>query len=179
MTSEYSSHSWAIPNKKFGLIVSFLALLLGPVFFPTLHLYYFSPYLITTYYRYSRYTALWHAVGCGIVVDLFSSTPFFGLSAMNYSLVTLVLYGQRRNFFEEKISTLPVMTFFFSFLSTLLSPLLHFFCGRMVLLQGAWVLSDLVCMSCLDGLYALLFFSLPFQLTNRIRKMRLFTRRRE
>jgi len=153
----------------------FLSTLLGPILFPKWHLFYFAPYLVLSYYKYSRYAVLWRSLGCGILMDLFSSTPFFGLSSINYCLVSFLLWGQKRNFFEDKLSTWPLMTALFSLLSTLFSVILAFFVGQKISFCWKWGVTDLFAMSFVDAAFAFIFFSLPFLCIHKI-KRKLFWR---
>lgn len=142
----------------------------GMLFFPQTRLLYFSPYLILAFYRKTRFAALWRALGCGIIIDLFSSTPHFGLTALNYCVVSWILYGQTRNVFDDKPSTLPIMTLFFSILSTLASVILFFFFAQPVVLTFKWIFTDLICMPLFDAAFALA-ISLPFQITQKLRRV--------
>ncbi|MCC5831763.1 MAG: hypothetical protein JJU12_01810 [Chlamydiales bacterium] len=148
----------------------FFCALFGLLFFPQRQLLYFAPYLVVVFYRCTRFAALWRAIGCGTVIDLFSSTPHFGLTALNYCAVSWLLYGQKRNFFEDRPSTLPLMTFFFSVLSTLTSVILSFLFAYQPMLTLKWFFTDLIVMPLSDAAYAFA-VSLPFQLTFLLRKM--------
>lgn len=155
---------------EINLKIVFLIALFGVLFFPHFHLLYFAPYLILAFYRYSRFAVLWRAIGCGIILDLFSSSPHFGMMSLNFCLVSWLLYGQNRNFFEDKPSTLPLMTVFFSSLSTLLSIILLFFFAQPLAVTFKWAFTDLICMPLLDGLYAFL-LALPFHLAYKLRRI--------
>jgi rod shape-determining protein MreD len=153
-------------------INALLCLFFAPLFFPKLHLFFFAPYLVLTFYRHSRVGVLWRAYGCGIIFDLLSSSTFFGFTPLNYCLTSWLLYSQKRNFFEDKLSTLPLMTFLLSFVSTVLTFVLSLFFGQKYSLSLLWIATDLLCMPFVDSLYALVVFSLPFQLLYRLRKVR-------
>jgi rod shape-determining protein MreD len=155
--------------------VFFLALF-GILFFPQTHVLYFAPYLVLAFYRHTRFAALWRAIGCGALIDLFSSTPHFGLTALNYCVVSWIIYGQTRNFFDDKPSTLPLMTLFFSILSTMASVILFLLFAQPVALTFKWFFSDLIVMPLIDAAYAFA-LSLPFQITHQLRKV-IRTRRR-
>ncbi len=156
---------------RISLPIIFFVALLGILFFPQMHIFYFAPYLVLVLYKHTRFASLWRAIGCGVIIDLFSSAPTFGLTALNYSIVCWVLYGQTRNFFEDKPMTLPLMTFFFSVLSTLTSAVLFLFFTTPVALSFKWLYTDLIGMSLLvDGGYALL-LSIPFQITYKLRRI--------
>lgn len=153
-----------------NLSLAFLISLIGLMCFPEIHILYFAPYLVLSFYKNSRFASLWRAIGCGIIVDLLSSHPHFGLTALNYCLVSWILYGQRWNFFDDKPSTLPLMTLFFSVLSSLTGLILSFFFEGPFPLSLNWVATDLIGMPLFDAAYAFL-FSLPFQLTYQLRKI--------
>lgn len=160
-----------------SIIAFWLALcatLVGPIFFPRVHLFYFVPYLVICLYRHSRIALLWRACFCGVIIDLLSSGSLFGLTSINYCCVAFLLYGQTRNFFEDKLSTLPLMTFLFSILSTGFLAIGALFLQRGYPLSWTWVATDLIGMPGADALYALLVFSLPFELIYEIRKIQFF-----
>ena len=157
-----------------ALWFTLLTLLLGPLFTPKIHLFYCAPYLIISLYRLPLTSALWRAYACGILIDLLSSSPLFGLTSLNYCFAIWLLHGQTRHFFEDKLSTLPLMTFLFSLLSTVLSLIFAFFSGHTYPLSKLWAVTDLIMMPLADALYALLLFSFPFELIYRLRKLRLF-----
>lgn len=163
-------------NTKITFGIALLSTLLGPLLFPKLHLFYFVPYLVTCFYRLPRRAVLWRAYFSGVIIDLLSSSPLFGLTSLNYAVVSWLLYGQTRNFFEDKPSTLPLMTFLFSFLSTIFSAITLLFFRDPITFSGTWIVTDLIGMSLVDALYALLVFSLPFQLTYSLRKLHIFKR---
>lgn len=144
-------------NSLFAFLVAFTLML----FIPSTHLLFFAPYLILCLYKSSMRAILWNSVACGAILDLFSSSPHFGLTAVNYTLTAVLLYPQRLNFFVDKISTLPLMTSFFSLLSTLLHLLLLLCVGHPRSLHFHMIFTDFIAMPIADGLYALLCFTLP------------------
>lgn len=151
----------------FRLLIAF-GLAFGPFFFlplllPTLRLTYFAPYIIIACYKLSLNRALWQALLCGLMIDLFSSSAVFGYHALSYCLATAALHSQTRNFFEDKSSTLPLMTFFFGILSSIFSMLTLKLSGIPLKLSWYWAFTDLALMPMLDAAYAFLWFSLPFQ----------------
>ena len=136
---------------RVNFTIAFALAFLGVLLFPHIHLLYFAPFLVLTFYKKSRFAVLWRAIGCGLILDLFSSTPQLGLTALNYCLVCWVLYGQRHNFFEDKPFTLPLMTFFFSILSTLIGALTALFLSHPLHLSFRWFLTDFLCMPLFDA----------------------------
>lgn len=135
-------------------LMTFLAFISGPLLLPKWPLFYLAPSLILLYYQRSRLTCLCAAAGLGLLVDLFSAHSHLGLHAINYCVVTAVLYEQRRHFFADSLSTLPLMTLFFAILSTLLQGGLLYLFEEQSLFSWSWVATDLLLMPALDALYA-------------------------
>jgi len=147
------------------LHIVFVATALAALFMPTLlpwcRLTFFAPFLIMVYYEKALASSLWLAFLCGIIVDLQAAHLQLGLVTLSYCLTTWILYARKRFFFEDKITTIPLMTFFFSILSTLiLAVLFRLFEGH-IGLSWLWVITDLFIMPVVDGFYALAFFTLP------------------
>jgi rod shape-determining protein MreD len=154
-----------VQKNKFGIFIATLAaFLLLPTVSSSLHLFYFAPFLIIVYYQQTYSASLWASLGCGVIVDLFSAHLFFGINALAYTLASALLYGQRRNFFSDRATTLPLMTFFFSFLVTLIFFLISYFGEEKVLPSWNLISSDFLAMPIIDGFCAFAFFILPFQL---------------
>lgn len=145
----------------------FFICLVPLLFFPQWHLLALGPFLVVSLYRYTRIRALWCAFGAGLLFDLLSTSTSFGTTPCIYCLATAMLFTQQYNFFEDKLSTLPLMTFFYGFLATFLSALCH----PGLNFSFASFTTDLIAMPLLDGLFALVAVSLPFTLTQKIRKL--------
>jgi rod shape-determining protein MreD len=142
-----------------------LALALSlPVFLPHLHLIYFAPFLAASFYRNTKIHSLWLAVLCGSIIDLFSAQTRLGFYALTYFLTVELLYSQQRNFFEDRLSTLPVMTFFFALISTIIQVILLNVFDVGIVLSMEWVKNDLILNPLCDALYAILAFTLPASL---------------
>lgn len=157
-----------INKPAISFTISLLAILFFPLLLPKLHLFYFAPFIILSFYQLSRIALLWRALLCGVIVDLLSSGSLFGMSSLNYCIVSSLLYGQKRNFFEDKLSTLPLMTFLFSLFSSLVELVSGFFSNHHYPLSPSWMMTDLLGMAGADALYALLFFSIPNSLISSI-----------
>ncbi len=150
----------------------FLALffaLLGTAFFSEIRIWAFAPFLAILYHRVSLSKALWISFSCGLLIDCLSSQFYFGLFSLNHTLASLLLYKQKNNFFEDK-------TIAFALNTTLIALFLSFF----LLLFSCWscaitcslplILSDLILMPFLDGLYALIWFTCPISLVLYLKK---------
>lgn len=154
-----------------AFLLSLSPLLFLPIFLPTLRLNFFAPYIVICCYQCSFFKTLWQAVLCGFVIDILSSHPLFGLSALNNCLAVSLIYFQNRNFFEDRPSTLPLMTFFFSLLSSGTYAILLGLTGQNFSYSWHWVLTDLLLMPLLDAAFAFLWYSLPFQLYHRVSRL--------
>ncbi|MBA3958583.1 MAG: mreD [Parachlamydiaceae bacterium] len=151
-----------------ALIVTLAAVLCAPVLIPTWPLMFFAPFLIILFYQKSYIACLWASLTAGLVLDLMSSQTHFGLYATSYVATAALLYKQRYNFFADRISTLPLMTFFFSVLATLLQiALIYAFEQKAGGISWHWLLTDLVAMPLLDAGFGFFFFVLPLLLFGR------------
>lgn len=152
-----------------NFLISFLSILLFPLFLPKVHLIFFAPFLVLSYYKKSLYGSFWMSLLAGCALDIFSASNPFGISSLNYVLTTRCLYNQKRNFFEEKLTTLPLMTFLFSLLSTAIGATLLFFFARSIPFSIKSLLTDCLLMPVCDALYAFALFSLPFQILKKLK----------
>lgn len=139
-----------------SLSFAFLITLCTTLFFPFLKIYAFAPFLIITYYKKPLITSLWIALFCGLFLDILSPNSRLGINLVSFTLATTLLHGQQKNFFADTISTLPLMTFFFSVLTTLFSAILY-----SIPLHIQWIFTDLLFFPFIDALYAFAVFILP------------------
>lgn len=142
-------------------LFSLLAVLLFPIMLPSWRLMLFAPFIVIIFYRKSYLVCLWWSLFCGLFIDLLSDHQQFGINALNYCLTTSLLYGQRRNFFADSPSTLPIMTFFFSSLSTFIQFLLMYIFEKENVFSWNWVLTDAFLMPFLDASFAFCCFIIP------------------
>jgi rod shape-determining protein MreD len=144
--------------------------LFGSVFLPYVHLLVFSPFLGLLYTRCNFVKALWIASLCGFVMDLLSSEFRFGIQALAYALTTLLLYKQKKHFFEDKPLALSLFTLLISIVSTLCQWSLISLFDRALPLSGKFLFTDLVVMPLVDAGYAFLWFSCPMMLFLHLKK---------
>lgn len=157
-----------------GYLIALGFVLVFPNYYPTLRLFYFAPFIACSVYQTSFLGLLYRAFFAGLTLDLFSSSTVFGITGLNYGVVAAALFLLRRHFFEDKFSTLPIMTFLFSFISTLLYA---FFCvsiGGRISLSWKWAYTDLLIMPLFDGLYALVCFVLPAFVYKKISRLKIY-----
>jgi len=152
----------------FGLALFFT--LFTTVFFPKIPLFTFSPFFALLYYRRSLATALWIATLSGLMIDLLTSEFRLGIHAWDACITTLLLYKQKKHFFEDKPLALSLFTILISATSTLMQWLLIATFDRSLPLSGKGIVTDLFLMPIVDGAYAFFAFTCPMQLFVYIKK---------
>ena len=169
--------------RKIPLLFTFsLALffaLFGSVFLPNSRLLAFSPFLAIVYHRSTFLNALWIASLCGLILDLCSSGMRLGAHSLNFCLTTLLLYRQKRHFFEDKPLSLSLFTIPISTVSSILHLLLLSSLGKTLPISTKMVITDLLVMPFFDAIYAFLWFSCPMMIYMKSRHLQwrsLFTR---
>lgn len=145
-------------NLTFAFIGILLLTVFSPALLPTFRLLYFSPFLILVYYQKPYSSSLWISIACGLILDLLASNVRFGLYALNFAMTAAIIYKQRWNFFADSFSTLPIMTFLFSFTSTVIQALLFYIFAKPIPLSLAWVFTDLLAFPALDAIFAVVWF---------------------
>ncbi|MBI5346419.1 MAG: rod shape-determining protein MreD [Chlamydiae bacterium] len=142
------------------LIVSFflacIALFCQTAIFPNFRLIFFAPFLVFYYFNFSFISSLWISALCGIIVDSLSSTAF-GVYALNYTIVTALLYREKRFFNDDPIS-LASFTMILSTAFSIIFPILLFIFDKPISITGKWVITDLMIMPMVDGIYSLIWF---------------------
>lgn len=138
--------------------------LFSPLYIPYIKLLWFAPFLCVLFYQKPILDCFWMALGCGVIVDLTTSTHHFGLHALNYVAVSGLLYAQKRHFFGDSLSTLPIMTYLFSVSSTILQMIFLNLFEDVNILSFGWILRDLALMPLADSAYAFVLFVIPWRL---------------
>jgi rod shape-determining protein MreD len=151
-------------SRKSKFLVFFAALLLllvMPTVYPKGRLLFFAPFLIIVFYQKGYVGALWYSFFCGMIVDILSSNPFIGTNSFSYCITTAILYSQRRHFFSDSITTMPLMTYFFAILTTMISLIFEYMFQNEPLITPYWLYTDLLLMPLFDSIYAFTLFILP------------------
>jgi rod shape-determining protein MreD len=150
-------------NLRLLFFIALSLILFIPSIFPSFRISFFAPVLVIAFYQGKLSTSLGYALAAGISMDLLSSADRLGLHALIYSFTCVLLYSQKKNFFADSLTTLPIMTFFFSSLSTLMlfvatdtEPFRH--------MTVAFIFSDLFFLPGIDGLLSFLILIFPFLL---------------
>ncbi|KAF3361644.1 Uncharacterized protein PHSC3_001767 [Chlamydiales bacterium STE3] len=141
--------------------IAFILTLFSPILFPHLKLLYFIPFIVRLFYVKTYATTLLFSCLCGLILDLFSAHVRFGIHAVSYSLSSALLYSQRRNFFEDSLSTLPGLTFLYSIVNSVIQLLFLIIFEKGVTISPEFVMIDLLLLPFLDALYAFIFVSIP------------------
>ncbi|HEX2579408.1 MAG TPA: hypothetical protein VHK67_03295 [Rhabdochlamydiaceae bacterium] len=144
--------------------LALIAAIFGSAFSPYFHLCFFAPFLALTYHASTLSKSLWLSLLCGVILDSVSSEFKFGLHTLTFVLATVVLYPQKRHFFEDKPLALSIFTAIISSAITLLQFILAHLFDRGLPLSGLTALTDFVLMPIVDGLYAFLWFTCPIKL---------------
>jgi cell shape-determining protein MreD len=155
----------------FSFSLALLFTLSGTALIPHVRLLPFSPFLALLYNKTSFVKALWLASLCGLIVDLLCSELRLGVYALNYCGTTLLLYKQKRHFYEDKAVALSLFTALISILSTLLQFFLISIFGQSLTLSPKLLLTDLAIMPLADAAYAYLWFTCPMFLYAYIKKV--------
>jgi rod shape-determining protein MreD len=134
-------------------------------------LFAFAPFLAIVYNRTELQKALWIAALCGAFIDLLSSEFVLGLHAVCYSLTTLMLFKQKKHFFEDKPLALSLFTALISMVATGMQLLLISIFDRALPLSVKLLMTDFLLMPLLDGVYAFFWFSCPMMLYLHIKKV--------
>ena len=146
-----------------------LAIIL-PLLFSSLHLVYFAPFLVLALYRCPLNHALWWSLGCGLILDLYSSESRLGTYALNYCLTTFCLYGYKMHFFEDRFSTLPVMSFCYACLSNFIQACLLLAVGNSFHFSWEWLQSEMLSSPMQTSLYSMIGYRGPLSLLAQMKK---------
>lgn len=152
-------------NLLIPLLIILLILLVFPIKFPTWKISFFAPMIIIAIYRCKTQLALWIACLSGLFLDVLSGNNHLGLYAFSYTVTAFLLLPLRKYFFSDRILTLPMMTFLFSFLSALFLFILIYFFEHTVVISLNSAILDFLYMPFLDAAYSLIFiiFNLLYQ----------------
>jgi len=151
---------------KFRHFLFFVGLFLA-CFFPTLPILFFAPYLVAICYCSSLQALLLRALGCGAIIDLLSGSHTFGLFSLSYLCATILVYLQRRQFFADKLSTLPILTYIFSVYLSLFCLILSPFFGLSASLSARVAITEMFIMPLCDCLFAGILIFVSFNLNKR------------
>jgi len=149
-----------VPTKRkrlrIAIALSGIAILICPPLLPWLRLHFFMPLLVISFYCQRYHKSLVTATICGAVMDLLAAGGTLGLHALSYCVSAWLLYPQKRHFFEDKFSTLPLMTLILSVLNTLIHGVLLAVFDQAIPFTLPWIATDLLLLPLADTAYAAL-----------------------
>lgn len=137
-----------------------LSMGLIPGYFPGLHLFFFLPFLVVLLYRSSFTACLAAAVGCGLVIDLLSSSVRLGIYPAAYSAAMILFWSICRFFFFESLLVAPFVAMALSAVTTVLLMVIGWVMGELWVPERAWWFKDVLFFSLLDGIYTAFLLSL-------------------
>ncbi len=155
----------------FSFALALAAALFGSVFFPYLHLSFFAPFLALSYHAAPLSKSVWLSVACGLILDLISSEFRFGLYTLTFVITTLLLYAQKRHFFEDKPLALSLFSAAIAAVLIFLQFIFVHLFDRGIPFSMMSAFVDGILMSAVDGIYAFLWFTCPMRLYIYIRKV--------
>lgn len=169
LDSKYNRWHWSVT--PFLLFQSTVASIIFPILLPSLRLVFFAPVQAFLFIRAPLLFSLWISLWIGFFLDCSTTALPFGVHTIVCSVITLLLHGRKKHFFEEKIFSWVLYTSLISFLYTSLL----FFCtllfGTPLALSLRSFFSDMVVMSFIDGIYTLIWFTLPMYMMIRIKQV--------
>ena len=148
---------------------SFAGELFSLHFIPVIKLFGFLPFILLAIARLSLPKALWCSAAAGFVIDLYSFGPPLGFFALNYSLSTLALFRYKKFFSEENLFAFTLYGVLLSCVSTLIHFCLYAIIDVHLKLSPLTLLTDLICMPLLDGIYTLIWVLLPLLLYKHVK----------
>ena len=154
--------------KKLPLWIYFILaaffLFFGTAFFPLFKIWPFAPFLAILFYRVNFSQALWISFFCGLAMDVLSSQFKFGLIALTHTITGLLLYGQKKHFFEEKAIALSLYSVLISGFLSLFLLVFSSLSEKQIAITLPMLFSNLIVMPFLDGIYTFIGFALPTSL---------------
>ena len=146
-----------------SFVISLLVLLIFPSFAPQIRLLAFVPFLTFVIANNRLPGALWLSLIAGLVVDLYSNIAPLGFFALNYTLTSVVVYRYRSYFSQEKAHIFSLYSLLYSLISTALHFVLYALIEMHIKLHLFSIITDLILMPILDGVYALVLVFFPLK----------------
>jgi rod shape-determining protein MreD len=143
----------------FFFALALIPAILGSILFPLFPLSAFAPFLAIVFYVAPFPKALWIAFGCGLILDLLSSEFHFGVHALTLVCASLLLFHQKKYFFEDKPLAVFLFTATISSVSTILQLLFVHIFDRGISFSFAAFVTDIIFLPLADGLYGFLWFT--------------------
>lgn len=148
----------------FPFCLSFFALLFAPLFFPTIRLVAFAPFLVFVFLRRPFFPSLWIATFCGLLVDLCNTDTRFGLFSLTYLVTASICYRINAYFFEDSPLSISLYTAFIASVFSIFQMIFLSFFHKSLPFNWQVAFTNFLFMPLLDALYAFIWFSSPLVL---------------
>src|SRR5581483_267776 len=117
-----------MPRTFSGIAVAFasafILAIIFPSFFSRVEINFFVAPLVFSLYVLSKTQVAWLALLSGCFLDCLNVLPRLGFTGFFFLSAALLLFPQRHYFFKDSSSTLPIMTYLFSALSSMIQGLI-------------------------------------------------------
>lgn len=166
--------------KKISLIPYFSLALFYQLSLPYFHnffpILYFAPFFTLCFARKSLFFSLWCSFFIGLFLDFCTTTTPMGFYPICAIATTLLLHRLKIYFLEDKPFTFAIYSALYSFTYSIFFSLLYSFFDPKLSLSPLPFLLDTLFLPLLDGIYHILFFTMPIlgyqYLTAREQKVR-------
>lgn len=142
-------------------LIAFVPTMVAPIFFPLVKLSYFIPLIVLFIYKKTTKQLFTYIFTIGLILDLLAAYTPFGFWIIVYAITSWIVLYLKPFFFEDKWLTFPILTLFFSQISTLIYALICYCFFKRSLFSILWLFTDLLAYPFFDALYAFVFFTLP------------------
>lgn len=149
---------------QYIFLTALILTLFFPIFFAGFPIFFLAPVIVISIYQRSAIGACWIALACGLVQDLLYSPDRFGPYTLSLVISTAVLYPQRRHFFADNLTTLPIMTYLLSALAALLQIGYVMVMEKTFFFSVQWLIADVFILPLVDSIAAFGLFIAPFLL---------------
>jgi len=146
--------------------LAFISTITAPAILGGLSLNCFAPFLCLSYTKKNFVYSLWLSLFCGLIIDLLSTEYKFGLMSLAYSIAAAIMYRYCRFFSNTKSFSLCLYVIIFSSLLSIINIFLLSSFIKHFNLSLVGIITDVIVMPILDGVYTLLLFILPTVLFN-------------
>ncbi|CAM0117152.1 hypothetical protein [Rhabdochlamydiaceae symbiont of Dictyostelium giganteum] len=152
-------------------ILSLIIAIVNSAIFPHISLNAFAPFLPFVYHALPLRRSLLISCGCGLILDLLSSEFHFGIYALSFVMASLLLYPQKRHFFEDKPLAFSLFTATLSLSLTVFQLLLISIFDEGIPLSKRSLITDCLFLPLMDGVYSFLWFTCPIFIGRDLKKL--------
>jgi rod shape-determining protein MreD len=141
-------------------LLAYVLTLFNTALFPFFAIRPFLPLLLLILYTFPQLRSMQIAAFYGLSLDLVCFETPFGTYCVIFTIVMGLLYGQKRTFFEDHPTTIPILSFEFSILLSVVEFGMFTLVGKGFSLSWSWAILDLGVYGLLDALFAFVWIRL-------------------